>query len=132
MNRVTLAVATSVALGLTGCADATAPPRATLPDPPPSEHGGTAPFSSLGVLLDDATSVFIVSISDSDTRVQFVSVLESLSRELIAGRREPAGVQLTRANAILSKLSGQQATELAPIGLALDQIESALNPQGTR
>ena len=84
----------------------------------------------MGNALADASTRLNPSVSDAVARAQLDGYLRDLSAQLDAGDISKARAMLGLARKALEangKLKGVEQADLAAVGLALDQVESALN-----
>ena len=122
-------IAASVLLG--ACQDATTP---TAPSSAPSAALAAAPvaavptraMAALGSSFRDATDQFTASMKEEKTRAALQAALFSLSENLQSGDADAAERQLKIARALLGRVDSAEASELAPITLALDNAELVL------
>jgi hypothetical protein len=85
----------------------------------------------IGGELVDATESFLVVVEDVETHTALSADIKSLADALIAGDAALSASALTTARERLAAISSDTAaTELAPVALALDAVEEAL--QGAR
>jgi hypothetical protein len=117
------------ASGVVGCtdseqsaADVTAP-RAAFAAPAVAPN---AAMQSLGGTLGDATGQFLPSAGDMIAQALLRAALADLSKDLEAGDAKAATRHIAEARRLIAKAGDAAAIELAPIGLALDNVELVL------
>ena len=133
--RIVAVLAATLVLG--ACQDTTAPETTTGPrGAPAASVAATASTASatamaaIGADLVDATESFLVGIEDAPARTDLRAALVALTAALSAGDTATAASALATARERLAAVPGDAtATELAPVGLALDAVEQVL--QGT-
>jgi hypothetical protein len=121
------------AAALAACQDATSP--ANSPSPSASVAATTAPrpqVPGLSAALGDASSRLSSSMKDEALRARLNAHLTNLSAALDKGDDDAARRTLALARKTLERLSAlgddvASGADLDGIGLALDQVESALN-----
>lgn len=118
-------------VAFSGCVDQqiTAPPRLS-PRPVISASASAAdsrPLAAIGSTLEDATETFLPSLTDGPRRAAFGASITALAAQLVAGNKEKAAAILARANSILASSDRNEAVELAPLALALEQVQAALS-----
>lgn len=131
-SRLAIALGTSLVLG--ACQDAAAPlgPTAALTSvaAPLGSTTSVAPaaaMAAIGGALVDATEMFLVVIEDAQARTTLSDAIRSLADALNAGDVAATTAALETARQHLAAVPGEAtSTELAPVGLALDQVEYLL------
>jgi hypothetical protein len=127
-------LSSAIAITLPACAH----DRALAPSPPDVSVSHSvvqaSHASGLGDALSDASTRLAGSVGDAVARAQLNGYLLDLSAQLDAGDigRARSALALAR-KALAANLSakGVEPADLAAIGLALDQVESVLNADGT-
>ena len=123
-------LSSAIAITLPACAhDAATAPQPTEVAASHSVVRGPQQFG-VGDALADASTRLIPSVSDAVARAQLDGYLRDLSAQLDAGDISKARAMLALARKALEangKLKGVEQADLAAVGLALDQVESALN-----
>lgn len=123
--RFSRLIASSFALGILACADATSPENARDSGAPTSEPAAPATSSELqtiGATLVDATDWVLVVITDDNARLNMKSAISALAEHLVAGQNAQAKEDVSGLRAALVSL-GDLGPALGPIGVAIDQIE---------
>jgi len=117
-----IAIACFVAMA--GCGEPSGP-RTICCTPQPTQT-----VSALAVLapeLHDAADVFAQGAGNKDVRSKAELAVNKLADQLLAGKVVASRVALADARSLLASLDDISATELAPVGLALDYIEGRMN-----
>ena len=120
-----IAIACFVAMA--GCGEPSGP-RTICCTPQPQQPEQTV--NALAVLapeLHDAADVFAQGAENKDVRSKAVLAVNKLADQLLAGKVVASRVALADARSLLASLDDISATELAPVGLALDYIEGRMN-----
>ena len=120
-----IAIACFVAMA--GCGEPSGP-RTICCTPQPQQPEQTV--NALAVLapeLHDAADVFAQGAENKDVRSKAGLAVKKLADQLLAGKVVASRVALADARSLLASLDDISATELAPVGLALDYIEGRMN-----
>ena len=124
--RIVKVVALSCVIGLmAACSETTAPKASTAP--PPVVKPVPAAMVSLAGSLDDMTQWFMQSFDDEATRTKFQDILSGLKGHLTSGNVTVCQQDVTAARGVLTSLSDVQQVETAPLGLALDAVQTTLD-----
>jgi hypothetical protein len=121
----------AAALVLAACGDSPAEPTAVAPkaSAPARSVAATADVQRMAVIggeLVDATDAFLV-VLDDESRADLAARISTLAAALTAGDAAGAATALAAARERLAAIPGDAAaTELAPVGLALDAVEAVL------
>jgi hypothetical protein len=123
-------IARVVALGsaaalLVACNEATAPtPQRT---PPAPVAAVPAAMANVANSVDDMTEWWMPSIENESERSNLQQILTGLKSHLNVGNVLACQQEVSDARGALSRLSDSQQVETAPIGVALDIVQSALD-----
>jgi hypothetical protein len=123
----TRAIASIAVIGaLTACSETTSPEITQTPATPIE---GPAPAAMIEVAgaLDDMTEWWMPSVADETERNNLQQTLTSLKSHLNAGKILLCQQDVTDARGALSRLSEAQQVETAPVGVALDNVQSLLD-----
>ena len=120
----TIGVSGAIAL-LAACSDTTGPtaniPASPIATPIP------APMVNVANSLDDMTSWWMPSVQSETDRSNIQQILTGLKAHLNVGNVLVCQQDVTDARGALSRLSDSQQVETAPIGVALDIVQSTLD-----
>ena len=107
------------------CSETTAPIANTAASP----SATPIPASMVNVAnsLDDMTEWWMPSVEDVTERSNLQQILTGLKAHLNVGNSLLSQQDVTNARGALSRLSDSQQVETAPIGVALDIVQSALD-----
>ena len=122
--RIVATIAVIASLG--ACSEATAPEVAVVPATP-FEVPTPAAMIEVAGSLDDMTQWWMPSIDDETQRNNLQQTLTTLKSHLNAGNILLCQQDVTDARGALSKLSEAQQVETAPVGVALDIVQSLLD-----
>jgi hypothetical protein len=111
---------------VTGCSDTTAP-KTTDITPPPTEIPVPAAMVTVAGELDDMTQWWMSSIENQSELAKLQQTLTGLKAHLSAGNVVLCQQDITDTRGALAKLSEAQQVETAPIGVALDVVQSTLD-----
>lgn len=133
-SRIAVALGATLVLG--ACQDTnnplapTAVPTASISAPLTStaSTANASVMAAIGGDLVDGTEMFLVVIKDAQVRADISTAIKTLADALTAGDVRAATSALEAARTRLAAVPGDAtATELAPVGLALDQAELVLS-----
>jgi hypothetical protein len=124
-------VIAAVALVVAACGDSPAEPvltpTAAASPLRRSVNAATASqMAAIGADLVDATETFLAVVEDAEVRTALSAAIKSLADALVAGDPAAAGTRLTAARGLLAAMSEDAIQELAPVSLALDNVEAVL------
>jgi hypothetical protein len=120
------AIASIAVLAMCACAESTSPEESAAPPRANPENPSLQPTSPLGVIgatLPDATDWVLTSLPDNASRETMRAALRRLSQHLVAEDHGRAKQAVASLREMLSALSVNEAVELGPIAVALDQID---------
>ena len=126
-SRIPAVIAIACFVAMAGCGEPSGP-RTICCTPKPQQPEQTV--NALAVLapeLHDAADVFAQGAEDKDVRSKAVLAVNKLADELLSGKVQSSRAALFQARLLLARLDDISATELAPVGLALDYIEGRMN-----
>jgi hypothetical protein len=112
---------------MAGCGEPSGP-RTICCTPKPQQPEQTV--NALAVLapeLHDAADVFAQGVADAALRGRAELAINRLADQLLAGKVVASRLALADARSLLASLDDISATELDPVGLALDYIEGRMN-----
>ncbi len=123
-SRIQAVFAIACFVALVACGEPSGP-RTICCTPKPEQT-----VSGLAVLaaeLHDAADVFAQGVADKDVRSKAELAVNKLADQLLAGKVVASRLALADARSLLASLDAISATELDPVGLALDYIEGRMN-----
>ena len=132
LRRGMLCGALGGVIGLCGCEDTTAPgatDQANLPGPS-LVVAQTTPLGMIGTTLIDATSWVLPSINNASKRADMQATLKDLANNLTSGAYDTARSNVTKARAIRASLGDEDAVEIGPIEVSLDETDVELKAIG--
>jgi hypothetical protein len=124
-------VIAAVALVVAACGDSPAEP---VPTPTAaasplrrSVNAATASqMAAIGADLVDATETFLAVVDDAEARSAMSGAIKALADALVAGDSGAASTRLQAARDLVAAKSEDTVQELAPVSLALDNVEAVL------
>jgi hypothetical protein len=84
-------------------------------------------LGGLGSSLDDMTGWSLASMTEGESRVKIVGILNGLRGHLKSGKIAAIQQDVADARAFLESLSDRERIELGAVGVTLDVIQSALD-----
>jgi len=126
-SRIPAMIAIACFVAMAGCGEPSGP-RTICCTPQPQQPEQTV--NALAVLapeLHDAADVFAQGAENKDVRSKAELAVNKLAAQFLAGKVVASRVALADARSLLASLDDISATELAPVGLALDYIEGRMN-----
>jgi hypothetical protein len=84
-------------------------------------------LGGLGSSLDDMTGWSLASMTEGESRVKIVGILNGLRGNLKSGKIAAIQQDVADARAFLESLSDRERIELGAVGVTLDVIQSALD-----
>jgi hypothetical protein len=126
-SRIPALIAIACFVAMAGCGEPIGP-RTICCTPKPQQPEQTV--NALAVLapeLHDAADVFAQGVADAALRGRAELAINRLADQLLAGKVVASRLALADARSLLASLDDISATELDPVGLALDYIEGRMN-----
>lgn len=126
MPRALQVIMVSGAIGLLAACSETTAPTANI-SPAPSATPIPAAMVNVANSLDDMTEWWMPSLQNDTERSKLQQILVGLKGHLNVGNLLNCKQDVTDARGALSRLSDAEQVETAPIGVALDVVQSALD-----
>jgi hypothetical protein len=128
-TRIAQVLALGGVITTASCKDVSAPEK-SFEAPAPTLAQSVAVGDELGGLsssLDDMTGWSLASMTEGESRVKIVGILNGLRGHLKSGKIAAIQQDVADARAFLESLSDRERIELGAVGVTLDVIQSALD-----
>jgi len=130
--RLVQGIALVAVFGLAACQDSTAPTEKEMaaPESPEEARNYVGPFAAFAAELDDATVMFLPSMTNDEARAKLSVSLDALAQSLVDSKYAATRAEIMTSRALLAAVDEEQAFELLPISMAVDLVESKLDEAG--
>jgi len=130
-SRFAQMIALSGVVAMAACQDATGPEEVTaaaeVPELRASQSAAVDEMAALSKDLDDATGWSLIALTDDVKKGRIVGLLNGLKGQLASGKIAACQQSVTDARSWFAELTEQEQSEVGPIGVALDLIQSTLD-----